>query len=135
MRVSRVVFVRPSGHNRQRRLDDALTRGWTVVWPCNSQLRITGPARLNNWRPYAMRSYLRTLWRVSMAKGSIGHARSAKTGQYVTKATAARNPRTTVVKQAGNKGSGTHSRSAITGHFVTPATARRHPGTTVTEKG
>lgn len=68
-----------------------------------------------------------------MAKG--GHARSAITGRYVSKATAARHPRTTVVESGGNRGSGTHNRSAITGQYVTGATAKRHPNTTVTEKG
>lgn len=70
-----------------------------------------------------------------MAKGSGGHARSAISGRYVSKATAARHPRATVVESGGNKGSGTHHRSAITGHYVTEATAQRHPNTTVTEKG
>lgn len=68
-----------------------------------------------------------------MAKG--GHARSAISGRYVSRATAARHPRTTVVESGGNRGSGTHSRSAITGRYVTPATAKRHPNTTVTENG
>jgi hypothetical protein len=53
----------------------------------------------------------------------------------VSRATAARQPRTTVVEHGRNNGSGAHSRSAITGRFVTEATARRHPDTTVTEKG
>lgn len=70
-----------------------------------------------------------------MARGSGGHARSARTGRYVTNATAARHPRTTVVEQGGNHSSGTHSRSAISGRFVTGATARRHPNATVTERG
>jgi hypothetical protein len=68
-----------------------------------------------------------------MAKG--GHARSAITGRYVSRATAARHPRTTVVESGSNRGTGTHNRSAITGRYVTPATAARHPNTTVTEKG
>jgi hypothetical protein len=68
-----------------------------------------------------------------MAKG--GHARSAMTGRYVSRATAVRHPRTTVVESGGNRGSGTRSRSAITGRYVTPATAQRHPNTTVTENG
>lgn len=70
---------------------------------------------------------------VQMARG--GHARSAITGRYITRAGAARHPRTSVVESGRNHGSGTHSRSAITGRFVTPAAARRHPNTTVTEKG
>lgn len=66
---------------------------------------------------------------------SSGRARSAKTGRYVTKATAVRHPRTTVVESGSNRGSGTHHRSAITGRYVTKSTATRHPGTTVTEAG
>lgn len=66
---------------------------------------------------------------------SSGRARSAVTGRYVPKATAVRNPRTTVVESGGNKSSGTHHRSAITGRYVTGSTAKRHPGTTVTEQG
>ncbi|MFI5501158.1 hypothetical protein ACIA5E_19035 [Nocardia asteroides] len=66
-----------------------------------------------------------------MAKSS----RSARTGRYVTKATAARNPKTTVTESGGNRSSGTHHRSAITGRYVTKATAARHPNTTVTERG
>lgn len=67
--------------------------------------------------------------------GGTGRARSASTGRYVTKATAARNPRGTVVERGGNNSTGTHHRSAITGRYVTESTARRHPGTTVTEQG
>lgn len=70
-----------------------------------------------------------------MAKGSAGRARSAITGRYVSRATAARHPRTTVVEHGRNRGSVAASRSAITGRYVTPATARRHPNTTVTENG
>lgn len=70
-----------------------------------------------------------------MGKSSGGHARSAVTGKYVSKATAARSPRTTVTESGSNKGSGAHHRSAITGHFVTEATAKSHPETTVTENG
>lgn len=70
-----------------------------------------------------------------MARGSGGHARSAATGRYVSRSTAARHPRTTVIESGRTRGSGTHNRSAITGRFVTEATARRHPNTTVTERG
>lgn len=67
---------------------------------------------------------------------SSGHARSAITGRYVTAATAARHPRTTVTNAPGaSRATGTAHRSAITGHYVTAATAARHPRTTVTEKG
>ncbi len=68
-----------------------------------------------------------------MAKAT--HSRSAISGRYVTPATAARHPRTTVTETGSNRDSGTHSRSAITGRYVTPATAARHPRTTVTEQG
>ncbi|MGH3331313.1 MAG: hypothetical protein ACRDPJ_08385 [Nocardioidaceae bacterium] len=67
-----------------------------------------------------------------MAKG---HARSAKTGRYVSKATAARHPRTTVVEGGGNKGSGKAYRSAISGKYVTKGWAQRSPSTTVAENG
>lgn len=77
------------------------------------------------------------LWRFDMAGKSSGRgrARSARTGRYVTRATAARHPKSTVIETGPNKGSGSRSRSAITGRFVTSATARRHPGSTVTENG
>lgn len=65
---------------------------------------------------------------------SSGHARSAITGRYVSAATAARHPRTTVSSASGaSRASGIAHRSAITGHYVTAATAARHPRTTVTE--
>lgn len=71
-----------------------------------------------------------------MARGSSkGSARSAISGRYVTKATAARHPRTSVVNSGSNKGSGTAYRSAISGKFVAKGTAQRHPNTTVTENG
>ena len=66
-----------------------------------------------------------------MAKG---HARSAITGRYISRAAAARHPRTSVVESGRNHSSGTHHRSAITGRYVTDSTAQRHPNTTVTEK-
>ncbi len=66
---------------------------------------------------------------------SRGSARSAISGRYVTKATAARSPRTTVVSSGRNKSSGTAYRSAISGKYVTKGTAQRHPNTTVTENG
>lgn len=63
-----------------------------------------------------------------------GSARSAITGRYVTAATAARHPRTTVTNAAGaSRATGTAHRSAITGRYVAEATATRHPRTTVTE--
>jgi hypothetical protein len=68
-----------------------------------------------------------------MAKGS--HSRSAITGRYVSRATAARHPRTTVTEATGGRGGGTAYRSAISGRYVTGATAARHPRTTVRENG
>ena len=67
-----------------------------------------------------------------MARGSH---RSAISGRYVSTATAARHPRTTVTERGGNHSSGTHYRSAISGHYVSAATAARRPRTTVTERG
>jgi hypothetical protein len=64
-----------------------------------------------------------------------GHSRSAITGKYISRAAAARHPRTSVTERGGNSGSGTRNRSAITGKYVTSATAARHPSTTVTERG
>lgn len=58
--------------------------------------------------------------------------RSARTGRYVSKATAARHPRTTVAP-SGAKSSARGNRSAITGRFVRNATAARHPNTTIRE--
>lgn len=69
-----------------------------------------------------------------MARGGRA-SRSAKTGRYVSKATAARHPRTTVTESKSGKGGGTAHRSAISGRYVTKGTAKRHPDTTVTENG
>lgn len=66
-------------------------------------------------------------------KGSGSSSRSAITGQYVSKATAARHPKTTVTESNSGKGGSEAHRSAITGRYVTEATATRHPKTTVTE--
>lgn len=61
--------------------------------------------------------------------------RSAKTGRYVSKATYARHPNTTVKESSGaSKGNKTVNRSAITGQFVTDTYAASHPKTTLTEK-
>lgn len=69
-----------------------------------------------------------------MAKGSYN--RSAVTGRYVSRAAAARHPRTTVTESAsGRGGGGTAYRSAISGRYVTGATAARRPRTTVKENG
>jgi len=68
-----------------------------------------------------------------MAKGSRN--RSAITGRYVTSATAARHPRTTVTESSRGRGGSKAHRSAITGRYVTGVTACRHPRTTITENG
>lgn len=73
-----------------------------------------------------------------MAKGrsSGGRARSAISGRYISKAAAARHPRTSVVESSGrNGGSGTAYRSAISGRYVTKGAAQRSPNTTVKENG
>ena len=73
-----------------------------------------------------------------MAKGrsSSGRARSAISGRYISKASAARHPRTSVVESSSrNGGGGKTYRSAISGRFVTKGTAQRSPNTTVTENG
>lgn len=57
--------------------------------------------------------------------------KSASTGRFVSRATAARHPSRTVTQTVGSKAQG--YRSAATGRFVTAATARRHPGTTIHE--
>lgn len=67
-----------------------------------------------------------------MAKG---HHRSAITGRHISKAVAARHPRTSVTENGRNRSTGIHHRSAVTGRFVSKATAARHPYTTVTEHG
>lgn len=67
-----------------------------------------------------------------MAKG---RSRSAVTGRYISRAAAARHPRTSVTESGANKSSGKAHRSAISGRYVTGATARRRPNTTVTENG
>jgi hypothetical protein len=62
--------------------------------------------------------------------------RSARTGRYVSNATAARHPRTTVREKPGpNQSSATAHRSATSGRYVTARTARDNPKGTVTENG
>jgi hypothetical protein len=67
-----------------------------------------------------------------MAKG---HARSAITGRYISRAAAARHPRTSVTEYGSNNGSGKAHRSAISGRYVTKGYAQRKPNNTVTENG
>jgi hypothetical protein len=64
-----------------------------------------------------------------------GHARSAKTGQYVPMSKAKAAPHSVVVEHGPNNSSGTHHRDAFTGEFVSAAEAARRPSTTITEKG
>lgn len=58
--------------------------------------------------------------------------RSAISGRFVRRSTAARHPRTTVTQSVGGGSNGQY-RSATTGRYVTAATAARHPSTTVRE--
>jgi hypothetical protein len=70
-----------------------------------------------------------------MAKG---RARSAITGRYISRAAAARHPKTSVVSSASGSGRATgggRNRSAITGKFISNAAAARHPKTSVRESG
>jgi len=60
-------------------------------------------------------------------------ARSAVTGEFVDKKTAAKKPKTTVVEKGSSKKGSGQKRSAITGRFVKESTVKRHPDTTVTE--
>lgn len=67
---------------------------------------------------------------------SKGHSRSAITGRYISRAAAARHPRTSVNESSGrNNSAGTHHRSAISGRFISEGAAKRNPGTSVTEQG
>lgn len=63
-------------------------------------------------------------------------SRNASTGQFVAKATARKNPRTTTTEAVGRGTANrrTVHRSTISGEFVTVATARRHPSTTIKQK-
>lgn len=72
---------------------------------------------------------------MTKGKGSGGHARSAITGRYISKAAAARHPRTTVVEAGGNSSTSMAHRSAVSGRYVTSRHARSSPKTTVTENG
>lgn len=72
---------------------------------------------------------------MARGKGSGGHHRSAISGRYISRAAAARHPRTSVSESGANRSSGTAYRSAISGRYVTRGTAQRSPNTTVTENG
>jgi hypothetical protein len=58
-------------------------------------------------------------------------SKSARTGRFISKTTAARHPKTSVTQRVGGKAMG--HRSAITGRFVKATTAARHPGNTIRE--
>lgn len=63
-------------------------------------------------------------------------SRSASTGRFVSKATAARWPGKTTTERVGS-GTGNAravARSASTGRFVTDSTAKRNPGGTITQR-
>lgn len=62
--------------------------------------------------------------------------RSASTGKFVSKATAARRPARTTTERvgAGTSNGRSVTRSASTGRFVTDATGRRNPGGTITQR-
>lgn len=72
-----------------------------------------------------------------MARSSKRVHRSAGTGRFVKRATAARHPNRTVSEGNGakNRGGGTAHRNATTGPYVTAATVTRNPAGTVTENG
>lgn len=59
----------------------------------------------------------------------MARSRSAITGRFVRRSTAARNPRTTVTESGSgrNRSSGTHHRSAVTGRYVHPRPPRATP--------
>lgn len=64
-------------------------------------------------------------------------SRNARTGQFIAKATARKNPRTTTTAEAVGRGTTnrrTVHRSTVSGQFVTAATAHRHPSTTIKQK-
>jgi hypothetical protein len=65
----------------------------------------------------------------------MARSRSAITGRFISRAAAARHPRTSVTESGRSTSSGTHQRSAITGRYITGAAAARHPRTSVTERG
>jgi hypothetical protein len=57
--------------------------------------------------------------------------RSAVSGRFVSRATAARHPKTTVAQTVPSQARG--NRSAISGRFITNGTVARHPKTSVRE--
>lgn len=63
-------------------------------------------------------------------------SRSARTGRFVSRSTAARHPRRTVTERVGGstRNARTVNRSATTGRFVTNATVRRNPAGTIRQR-
>jgi hypothetical protein len=70
-----------------------------------------------------------------MSKGR-SVSRSARSGRFVTKAHAARSPRTTTTERVGSgtANNRTVTRSATTGRFVTKQSVTRNPGGTISQK-
>ena len=62
--------------------------------------------------------------------------RSASSGRFVSRATAARWPAKTTTERVGSGTSNSRSvyRSASSGRFVTPNTAKRNPGGTIEQQ-
>ena len=62
--------------------------------------------------------------------------RSASTGRFVSRATAARWPGRTTTERVGTgtSNSRTVTRSASTGRFVTPQNGKRNPGGTISQQ-
>ncbi|GHD50862.1 ABC transporter ATP-binding protein [Mycetocola manganoxydans] len=62
--------------------------------------------------------------------------RSARTGKFVSKATAKRSPAKTTTERVGKGTSNARAvnRSASTGKFVTARTAKNNPGGTITQR-
>ena len=68
-----------------------------------------------------------------MAKGSSRY-RSAITGRFISRAAAARHPKTSVLDSMGGSGKPVQvNRSAISGRFISNAAAARHPKTSMTD--
>ena len=98
----------------------------------NQQKPVEEPSRVTSRDNLDIRLLREGLGGPIMAKG---HARSAITGRYISRAAAARHPGTSVVESGGNKRAGTAYRSPTSGRCVTKGTARRSPNSTVTENG
>lgn len=63
-------------------------------------------------------------------------SRSAKSGKFVSAATAARRPSTTTTERVGSGTSNAHTvhRSASSGRFVTANAAGKNPGGTISQR-